>query len=603
MAPGWKGAEVSSAVKRAGPRVALLVLAGTVVAAAPAGPPRAVADAPAPAVPPAAGAPSPSAEELKSRLLAEAAGGKVTDSLVSLFEDYAQALARGKWVPSAVSEESWQWLSSRREIRDALLIGLYPSFEPKVAESLAALRAKFPRDVEAFPHLATAFAMVYGHAGASSVRDPLAQRLQKGRPVPSMEDSFSYYVKNEKAMKMSLKSLPWPILVYVADNDLPMDDRQWALQQYDALAPPAFARVYYDVSYNNDLVGVPTRAEWTLPAIRAKGGTCWDRAFYASRILKSLGVPSMIDRGDGERGDHAWLAWVGREGTAVDLMFSGRFDYDRYYTGAVYNPITRRTMLDREVQLDVAALLRSYKGYLDALAACYVYALCEPEERAHLTGLLDGAIQRNPYCHAPWRLMAKGCADGVLSARQGEVLYELMLRSLATYPDLTFEVLEGILAPRLKPQTKSSEAQVARNLQVLENAFMLYEGSKRPDLAVKLKCLQGRYLEAAGRREDALKLYVLASERYVAEHYGFVALFDRAVRIMRQGGRQDVMLKYMGIVADKVPEYASDFNRRHRLVNPTFVHVVKAYATALRAAGETAEADYQQSRLPSRREG
>jgi acetyl esterase/lipase len=58
-------------------------------------------------------------------------------------------------------------------------------------------------------------------------------------------------------------------------------------------------------------------------------------------------------------------------------------------------------------------------------------------------------------------------------------------------------------------------------------------------------------------------------------------------------------LKYLQMVAEKVPEYQSDFNRQTGDRNPVFVHVVKAYAEALRAAGNPAEAARWEGRIAS----
>ena len=52
------------------------------------------------------------------------------------------------------------------------------------------------------------------------------------------------------------------------------------------------------------------------------------------------------------------------------------------------------------------------------------------------------------------------------------------------------------------------------------------------------------------------------------------------------------------MMAAKIPEYQDDFNRKYDLKNYAWVHVVKAYVGALRAAGRTAEAGTWEARLP-----
>jgi hypothetical protein len=568
--------------------------APAVVPAAPGAPGAAAAPT---AAPPAASA---SPDELLARVKAAALKGKLTDGLIAEFKDFAAAMAWPKLKAAGVSEEFWTWLSSHKELRDPLVVVLFPKFEPDVFKCLEALKAKHGDQVKAYHHLALAMALAYGRAGDRGLRAPDVRFANKGREVPSIEDSFGWYLKNERAMKMPLKTTPWPILLYVADNDLPLEERAWALQRYGSALPGAFGKIYYDVAYNDSLIsqrGDPDSV-WTLSTILSRGGICMHRGYYASRVLKSFGVPSIYDRGEGERGGHAWMAWVGRERESVALLFSGRFDYDRYYTGLMYDPLLRADALDRDLELKAVAIARSYPGWLDAMSAFCIAQVIQEENCPKALNLLEGAVQRNPYCDMPWRLVAIWCAKGDVSQELGEKMYDSMQKSFAAYPDLTFEVLSKILQPRMKPDSKPSDAEVAKNLQLLEKAFAMYEAAKRPDLAVRLRAFQGQYTEAVGRRDDALRGYVLASEKYANQHYGFLVLFDRAVKIMQEDKKQDMLLKYMGMMAAKVPEYQEEFNRKYDLKNTAWVHVVKAYVPALRTTGRTAEADTWEAKLP-----
>ena len=402
-------------------------------------------------------------------------------------------------------------------------------------------------------------------------------------------------------MKMPLKTTPLPLAIYVADNDLPLDERDWALKKYANLQPAGFAKIYYEVPYDDTKItgpGLLGNQPVTLANILECGGVCMHRAYYTSRVLKSFGVPSLYDRGEGERGGHAWAAWVGADKQNVTLLYSGRFDYDHYYTGQVFDAASRHELLDRDVELDAAAVARSYPTYLDAYVACYLFFMADKAAAAGQIGLLDDAVRRNAFCDKPWRVVAAYCAEGNIPQAQGERMYDGMLKSFAAYPDLTFAVLRQILAPRLKataPTVRTDPvvtraAEIAANEQLLERAFKVYDAAKRPDLAVRLRGLQGQYLEAVGRREEALKLYATNSEKYAALHYGFVELFDRAAKIMQEDKKQDLLLKYMALMAAAVPEFQSDFNKKNNLQNSAWVHVVKAYASVLRDAGKTTEA-------------
>jgi len=551
-----------------------VLVAGEALAAAPPGKPSALE-------------PPKTAKELEQVLLEKAGAGTLTDEVLALFKQYADTRARERFVPATVPEDFWAWVASDKLVHDALLVELYPKYEPGIPAALKALRDRFGKDFDSHKHLALAFALVYGRA----------PKKKEGDAAPSCEESFDWYLKHEPQMKVSLQTTPWLLLAFVADNKVSIAERQWALENYGAAR--VFGEIYYDVPYDMSkatgtgrIAGHP----YTLPNIRSYGGVCSDRAYFAAHVLKSLGVPSMSDVGEGQRGGHAWLAWVGRQGQSVDLLFSGRFDYDKYYRGLVQCPLARKQILDREVQLLTAAISGSYDGLLDARFACHLYDMCPADSRKSAVGLLNGAIRRNPYCPGIWRRIADAVVAGILTQEEGEKYFELMFKAYAQYPDLTFEVLEKVLQPRFAAGPQTPQEEITKNLNLLESAFQIYEKCWRPDLSVKLRGLQGAYLEAVGQKDKALKLYVLASERYVAHHYGFVDLFDRALALMDD---RLMRLKYLQMVAEKVPEYQSDFNRQTGDQNPVFVHVVKAYAKALRAAGNEAEAAQWEGRIAS----
>ncbi len=538
-------------------------------------------------------------DTLRHVVMEKASSGQLTDPLIEAFLAYAEAEARGEIDAKHVPPAFWDRLASDESLFVPLLVALHPKYDPAVVVNLQTLAERHGEAFDRHPQFALAMAVVYARAGDRGVIDPgLRHRYSSpDRPQPTIEQSFGWYLKYERMMKVSLTRTPWPVLAYVADNDIPLAEREWALKRYGNRA--TWAGVYYDVPYDMDRVEGPGKIgdrPYTLANIQEYGGVCMDRAYYASRVLKSIGIPSMYDCGEGKRGAHAWVSWIARGRKEVELKFAGRFDFDKYYRGVVSNPVTRKRMLDREVQLLAAAMGRSYEGWLDACAACHVYDLFEGEARAHVTDLLDGAVKRNPYHAGMWRRMAVGVVDGVIPEKKGEQMVERMLRHFADYPDLTFEVLVRVLTPRLAVAEKPAPQDVSRNVAVLEKAFQIYEASRRPDLAVKLRSFQGAYLEAVGRKAEALRLYVLASERYCSEHYGFLDLFDRAMELMED---DRMRLKYLGVLADRVPEYAGDFNRRFKQKNPAFVEVVEAYVEALGAAGRTAEARRWENRLAS----
>lgn len=542
--------------------------------------------------------PARSAAELRTALLQQAAEGRLTDDLIALYRAYAVARVQERFA-DAVPPEFWPWLDSKQSVRDGLLAELDPERDDRVLRSLDTLRRAYGKRLDTYHQLALAFAFVWGRAGSTGVRchpraAGRAARLEIG-------DAFGFYLQNERAMSSPLRQTPWPLLVHVANNDLPMEQRRWVVRKYPRRSVRAFGKLYYDVPYDYaKLEGRPSLGDrpYTLENILKYGGFCGDRTYFASRVLKSLGVPSMFDHGRGERGAHAWVAWIAPHGKGYKLSSSGRFDYDRYYTGKIRDPLTGRAILDRDAELVAAAVGKSYRGYLDALIGCKVYGLFARDERDKGLGVLKDTVTRNAFCARAWRILADACVEGTLPQAQGEQMLEHMLTAFSKYPDLTAEVLGKILRARFATSEENQPKAIAGNLRTLDKAFKIYERARRPDLAVELRVLQGDYLASMGHPREALKVYADACERYATEHYGFLELFRRALNLMEDKEYDRPRLRFLTAVSNRVPKYQSTWNRKHQLVNPAYVTVVRAYVEESRRVGNARLATQWEAKLP-----
>lgn len=543
----------------------------------------------------------PTPEELETQLCELAAKGKFTPALVDQFFTLADLRARDALVPATVSEEFWTWLSAHETARRALLLDGWPEYgreHGKVFQCLDTLRTEMPKEVERLEDLAIAFAMVHGRIGRRGLRAGWRRKAPPGG-TPGVVESFTWYAENEKRLLYPVARLPWPVLVYVADNDLPLSERRWCMS-YANTSPQKFGSIYYDVPYDMDGLTSASghkglkinKFDYTLTNLRQHGGVCADRAYYASRILKTLGVPAMYDAGMGARGAHAWVTWMAIQRGKLAMDFSGRWDNDKYFTGELYCPIAGGRRLDRDVELIAAAMNSGLESYVDATAACCVYDLAarRAEGKGPTDLLIEALKRRNAYSAPAWRLLGAAVADGTLDARQGQRIYDAMSKPFRGYPDLTYEMLEYVLAPMLEAGEESELREVKRNAALLDKAYAMYCRAERPDLAVKLRLLQTRYLEATGHADKALKLAVDASQEYAKQHFGFIDLFDRALALMEGDEHDALRFKFLGYMSATVPMYQSDTDRKSGDISPVYVHVVQAYAAALEAAGKSGEA-------------
>ena len=199
-------------------------------------------------------------EDLKAALMAEAAAGKLTDPLIAHFKDYAAAAARRNSCPRRSPRSSGP--GSPPTATSATRCSSTPTRDSIPAPTRRWRRcgpssATRSRSTRSWPWR---MSLVYGRAGTDSMREPAVGFTAKDRPPPSLEDSFGWYVKNERLMKMPLKTTPLPLAIYVADNDLPLDERDWALKKYAALQPAGFAKIYYEVPYDDAKIDRPRPA-------------------------------------------------------------------------------------------------------------------------------------------------------------------------------------------------------------------------------------------------------------------------------------------------------------------------------------------------------
>ena len=186
----------------------------------------------------------------------------------------------------------------------AVLLDLAPKFDADTALCLQ-LHAKFGKDLNAYPQLALAFAMVYGHTGRLPVSFGFTRR--KGiRNFPTMEESFDFYLKTRAMLRYPLDKMTWPALLFVADNDTPIEERKWAFTHYQKLTLENFGKIYYDVAYDMDgRVGKHLRVEDSaysladiLGDLQLGGGEDHPRRLHATQLrLAELRPPGIVAPG------------------------------------------------------------------------------------------------------------------------------------------------------------------------------------------------------------------------------------------------------------------------------------------------------------------
>jgi len=528
----------------------------------------------------------------REALVAEAVKGKLTARVVELYYDYAEQCARAAAPPGRVAADFWKWLAARPTIREGVLAGMDCAYAGHVAARLEELRGAFLADVDRFPHLAIAFALVYGRAGDESIR--LWDWVAKGRPVPPMVESFRYFVAHRGEMLFPLDATPWPLLVHVADIEVPIAEREWVLAKYRGRPLESLRRVHTDLPYKHGAyarkMARQEGAPMALPRICQEGGVCSQKAYYAASVLKSLGVPAFRLTGN----HHAWEGWVVPE---KPLRVNYAFMIGRK-SGRMKCPLSRTAVGQHEVDMSVAATSESYSGYLAARVAGAAYALVPEDRRRQATGLLRGALSRNAFCTQAWRHLAQAAADGVLTGAEAEKLYPTALRALAGHPQMTCEIFTTLIAPRLQATEGVDERTLAELTREIEREASRYEGLKREDLGVQLRNLLGSTIAAVQGPSAACERYRSWLPRAeTGWRLAYRALFQHLMKLTKARVALAARAEFLaGEVARQPARFPPSRRARRRNpkaqgeVNARYVMAASAYVNTLRRLGRKGEA-------------
>jgi hypothetical protein len=426
-----------------------------------------------------------------------------TDGYVERIE--ADAIAHANPAPDLLA-----WLKAHPEIRREFWLALSPQFD-NTAGAIAvldALRRRNAKAVEKFFHLAIAAAVVFDTPDAA-VTDRFqylwAVTPKQFSPARSYLDNFDYLTSDRTQSKLvfHLNELPWPVLVHVIDIDVSDSEISWALSACDS-AKRELGSLYQTVPYDEDKrLRLPTKLgdqDYTLENLRTFGGVCVDQAHFTSRVAKCFGVPAMKVAGEGRYGAtslHSWAGYLVNNGGRPQLEFTGRYDYDYYYTGDVFDPQTRTIILDREIEMMYDGISQSYAGFESSQLLARAAIKLINTSSAQAIALARQAIDLNCCSPNAWRVLAYAAGRGLLERKDCNRLVTRMMKELAGHPDLTLECLDSFMQviPRI---------QVAERQEIFTQANSIY--AKRPDLQIRLRLKQCAELQEAHREVDAIQI-------------------------------------------------------------------------------------------------
>ncbi|MFP4353664.1 MAG: tetratricopeptide repeat protein [Phycisphaerae bacterium] len=586
------------------------------------------------AAPPARGSDAWLADWARSRQARALQTGQVIQALEAVEK---VILARGL-VARRAADETWPTLievhrglellasartdQQRREVAWVLshpsLAGPFLHACPMVADPLAAVaklaelaRAE-TKAVEQYPALAVAFAT--------------AEVRMSPRPQPDpagLVESFRWYTTEPDRFSLDLKALPVEVLWFLADTRLSIAERKWALARYGSKSEPQ--KAYFDVDYDKPhfKTGAAQKISgmaYTLANLKSVGGVCVDQAYYATEVLKALGIPAAAIQGHGGSGvPHAWVAYLRADRTGRRMEWdasTARYRRYKFYIGKVFFPPRGSGLLDGELKLlaPAAGTQQQLQRQAEALAAgarllagradSAASAGLEPIRAAAggnddlswlpetpqspivaIESLLAESLSAEAACRQAWDLAVDLQRQDRLDAQAtARLIQVLSTRTAAEYPDFAYLVLRR-LAGRI------DDTQQRRNAyrRAIRQTFRA-----RKDLQNRLTIALGDDYRRAGENVQALQLYRAAAGGSVEMADIVVAAASRACQIYQDQGQHAAAVRMVEkLYARTEPVEASDFFR----AQTSHYQLGMMLAELLEATGRTQRAERLRQQL------
>lgn len=369
-------------------------------------------------------------------------------------------------------------------------------------------------------------------------------------------ESFNHWVRLDRANVTAhrLRRLPAGELKFIIDASAPLPELTWAQRN---VTPPLseLAKAYDMVRYRTDRVEKnqfiwPGRS-YELSVIQQDGGICVDQAFFAVNAGKARGVPTLLFRGAGLDGRHAWFGYLGPGGWVLD---AGRYAEQRYVAGLAHDPQTWRNFTDHEL-LFLSERFRAAPLYrLSSLHAAFAVEFFRAGDDAAGLRAAREAVNRERRNLRAWQVLIAGQAAAEEPARAREATLREAMQAFGRYPDLEREFASELAASlRARGETSLATAEEQRlvrkyqaartDLSVLQAGEMLQRSIATEELPARIRAYRS-LLERHGRGAgidffDKVVQPFVEHLRQVKQYPAARESLERARRTLRveQGGQ------------------------------------------------------------------
>jgi hypothetical protein len=330
-----------------------------------------------------------------------------------------------------------------RDFSDQFFTLISPVDQPSMVLSiLAGLWLRNPSDFRDYANLAIAIAVVYDVPPPPGWphRQVSPQALPR-RLLPPV-DAFTFFVRSDQsgATLQHLRQLPASELKFVVDTGATFDEMVWA--QKAVRTPLAqLAKLYDVVRYRRDRVTggamMWPQPTYRLPDILQAGGICVDQAYFAAMVGKAKGVPTLLFRGEGLDGRHAWFGFL--DGNGRWQLDCGRYAEQKFVSGLAFDPQTWTNISDHELAFLSEGFRRLPLYQTSRLHAQFAEVCFRAGDFAGAAQAARNAVNVEPRNLDAWQLVLAAQQRLHASAPQIEGLLQEAARAFQRYPDVEAE--------------------------------------------------------------------------------------------------------------------------------------------------------------------
>ncbi len=383
----------------------------------------------------------------------------------------------------------------------------------EVLAILQKIQLKEPALFAAYPSLALAVAVVHDVPPSPQWPHGQVSAALLPRKPPPPELLFGYLARQDRANGTAHKlvRLPASELKFPVDIVTPFAALDWARRN---VAPGLIdlGKAYDLVKYRKDRVAAnqynwPGNA-YTLPVIFQQGGICVDQAYFASTAGKAKGIPTIMFRGAGLDGRHAWFGFL--DANQRWQLDCGRYEEQKFVTGLAFDPQTWGNINDHEL-LFITERFRALPTY--KLSVVHAEFAGDYLREGRLDLALKAAresVNRDRRNLEGWEiLLAAQKAGAPADLRAQEAILREAVLAFQKYPDLEIRfsrALIEILRQRgetslaaFEEQRVAKKYQAGReDLSLGQMAAVMQRSMRSGDLATRIKVFS-RTLDTSGR--------------------------------------------------------------------------------------------------------